>query len=863
MSPVADCNLADYYTLVPDDTRHMGILRTFYGCLATGLQFLHSAKIRHRDIKPENILVKGHCVYLTDFGISLAWESLGRGTTTEDTGKSWIYCAPEVANYQPRNGSSDIWSLGCVFFEMTTVLKGRSVDAMRQHFKRVNDTYKFHQCLSGIKSWSQELAELGLEADNNPLDWATDMMQIDPKPRPSADDLCARIAKVVGIMDDGIPQFSGECCAIFGDGDSSAAGTSDDDVWADKDDAEVPSPCTSSPSTDKSTKSMGAKSDSIPKDVPVTRDVSEASAPTIQITAVQKPISQPGIPVAELEQCSITTSPLTAKMNLPYPSFSRKYSREAVGSRDNDPNLLLNLGSQQTTDAERAEEPEDEFVEVIEQGAEEKGLEIVETMEAVSKGENSLLGPDVTTDLEAGLQKPETSAVIANSERLAAVAAEMTAALQASSSRRLSSSAIVHRERPISMMTVETPSHTNDRRPSSDMQSLRGWQTIGFRNNLPKLGPLSWAKPSHLLDDVKNDMSFMNFLADNYEDCHDLLSAATLKDVTSLVEMLLRNGFQLDAWTYVDAEGISPTFSVLDWGKEYEALFKLMVNSGASLHHETQDGSNLLSRAASYGYTWALKILVDAGAKLNRTNRRTAMVDAAESNQLETVEYLVNTFQATPDLKTSEGKTALRAASINHHVDIVKFLLKNYRDQIDIENRVNDQSILYDACVGDRTEVVELLLAYGADPNATSGAMSGKWTPLQKAAKAGNMDIVRALVTHGADISARAFPMVFGAGLLGTTAMIEAKKGGYAEIEKFLANEQDARAKMKRIKNKNNKHKKKTSKDNEEEQAYTEATPMLANERDTLVKVEGVNAENSKKNKHKKKASKDDEGDEE
>ena len=38
---------------------------------------------------------------------------------------------------------------------------------------------------------------------------------------------------------------------------------------------------------------------------------------------------------------------------------------------------------------------------------------------------------------------------------------------------------------------------------------------------------------------------------------------------------------------------------------------------------------------------------------------------------------------------------------------------------------------------------------------------------------------------------------------------------------------------------------------------------MLANEQDTLMKVEGVNAENSKKNKHKKKASKDHEGDEE
>jgi len=42
-----------------------------------------------------------------------------------------------VADHEPRNTSSDIWSLGVVFLEMTAVLKGRTVayvyDFLKKH----------------------------------------------------------------------------------------------------------------------------------------------------------------------------------------------------------------------------------------------------------------------------------------------------------------------------------------------------------------------------------------------------------------------------------------------------------------------------------------------------------------------------------------------------------------------------------------------------------------------------------------------------------------------------------------------------------------------------------------------------------
>lgn len=128
MSPVADCDLKMFLDSGPSEiTGQLSFLRTFFGCLTAALCYLHENCIRHKDIKPANILVKGHHVYLADFGISLDWTDFGNSTTTGPaTAVTHQYCAPEVADYFPRNSSSDIWSLGCVFLEIWTVIKGRT-----------------------------------------------------------------------------------------------------------------------------------------------------------------------------------------------------------------------------------------------------------------------------------------------------------------------------------------------------------------------------------------------------------------------------------------------------------------------------------------------------------------------------------------------------------------------------------------------------------------------------------------------------------------------------------------------------------------------------------------------------------------
>ncbi len=91
--------------------------------VADALDYAHRHGVIHRDIKPANILMHDGRPTVADFGIALAVSAAAGGRMTE-TGLSLgtpFYMSPEQATAEKEiTARSDVYSLGCVLYEMLT-----------------------------------------------------------------------------------------------------------------------------------------------------------------------------------------------------------------------------------------------------------------------------------------------------------------------------------------------------------------------------------------------------------------------------------------------------------------------------------------------------------------------------------------------------------------------------------------------------------------------------------------------------------------------------------------------------------------------------------------------------------------------
>ena len=106
--------------------------------ISLALQYMHQERILHRDLKTQNIfLTKSGMIKLGDFGIAKVLEG------TLEMAKTVIgtpyYMSPELFRNQPYSFKSDVWSLGCVLFELVSLrhaFEARDMNSLVQRIVR-------------------------------------------------------------------------------------------------------------------------------------------------------------------------------------------------------------------------------------------------------------------------------------------------------------------------------------------------------------------------------------------------------------------------------------------------------------------------------------------------------------------------------------------------------------------------------------------------------------------------------------------------------------------------------------------------------------------------------------------------------
>ncbi|KAG6378341.1 kinase-like protein [Boletus reticuloceps] len=91
--------------------------RYYTAQIVDAIEYMHDKDVIHRDLKPENLLLDSEFrIKITDFGTGKILEN-GQERANSFVGTAQ-YIAPELLERNETSKSSDLWSLGCIVFQM-------------------------------------------------------------------------------------------------------------------------------------------------------------------------------------------------------------------------------------------------------------------------------------------------------------------------------------------------------------------------------------------------------------------------------------------------------------------------------------------------------------------------------------------------------------------------------------------------------------------------------------------------------------------------------------------------------------------------------------------------------------------------
>jgi ankyrin repeat protein/tRNA A-37 threonylcarbamoyl transferase component Bud32 len=660
MSPVADSNLTDFMLGAQMSPPRQKLLRQFFGCLLNGIAYLHREHIRHRDIKPENILVKGDTVLYTDFGIAHEWGYNGQGTTVETSpAMTPRYASPEIFDGHPRNTSSDIWSLGCVFLEMATVLNGDSITNLKTFLRTTgSQRLEYAKNQESIRHWINDLTSQNRIAyDATPFKWTQQMLQPQSSSRPKAQDLFDKVRRTRDQSSS--TPYCNSCCQIEDDSDESIDAVE-----------EVKMP-------------------------ELTESHPNASAVRDQVEYAANPASAYSS-LAELliRSLAMRRPGMSRGINTPYAATMLRQPSPGISSAAD---LISAINSK---DQSRA-------VALIKAGA--------TVNDADYRGQTPL-------------HKASAASQYSVVEALLEHGANVNAADRQSMTALLHAARLGHDD--MLRLLIRNGANLNSRR--TDMVTPLIQAAAGNHFNCARI----LVDAGAALDARTDDGVTALFLA------------AGLGH-TSIVQLLARHKATIDL-----AEGRARRTALMHAsGYGRRDAVELLLDHGAAINHVDDESATALLLAAKSGHVGVIELLLSRGAYTNLCLKggRNVLHAAVQDGHTDALRCLLDAGVPV-DLADDDGTTPLMLSTKNSthgNLACVRLLLERGA-KINATTELG-MTGLHQAAFGGHEGMIQLLIDYGADPNAQT--FQNLYTPLHVLAMInGNADATKILLDAGANL---------------------------------------------------------------------------------------------------------------
>lgn len=190
----------------PRTATAVGFLQQILGCITEALMYVHDQDVRHRDLKPKNILLSPGRVYLADFGIARDVRDFEDTMTNGRCGTlAWI--PKEVQEEDDyRLSKADVWSLGCIFLNIATIIYGQTMEEFDNIMKEEAWNVKLDLLPSYLQDLRKKARAANLENHDEPtfnvkhvMELINSMLDSDPEKRPSVKQVNERLLELGGL----------------------------------------------------------------------------------------------------------------------------------------------------------------------------------------------------------------------------------------------------------------------------------------------------------------------------------------------------------------------------------------------------------------------------------------------------------------------------------------------------------------------------------------------------------------------------------------------------------------------------------------------------------------------------------------